>query len=57
MKLKIVYKYLDIIFKPSGSFSEAINQSSKKACKALFFLYSQIIIIRKYECEFICQTI
>ena len=30
------YKYLGIILKPSGTFSEAINQLSKKANKAIF---------------------
>ena len=30
------YKYLGIIFKPSGSFTEAINQLAKKASKAIF---------------------
>ena len=30
------YKYLGIIFKPSGTFSEAINYLCKKASKALF---------------------
>lgn len=30
------YKYLGIIFKPSGSFTEAIKQLGKKANKALF---------------------
>ena len=30
------YKYLGIIFKPSGSFTEAIDQLAKKASKAIF---------------------
>ena len=30
------YRYLGIIFKPSGSFTEAINQLAKKASKAIF---------------------
>lgn len=36
VELACEYKYLGIIFKPSGSFSYAINQLSKKACKAMF---------------------
>jgi hypothetical protein len=30
------YKYLGILFKPSGIFSDAINYLSKNACKAMF---------------------
>jgi hypothetical protein len=30
------YKYLGILFKPSGTFSDAIDYLSKKACKAMF---------------------
>ena len=30
------YRYLGIIFKPSGSFTEAIDQLAKKASKAIF---------------------
>ena len=30
------YKYLGILFKPSGTFSDAINYLSKNACKAMF---------------------
>lgn len=36
------YKYLGIIFKPSGSFSEAINYLCKKALKALFCIRKAI---------------
>jgi hypothetical protein len=30
------YKYLGILFKPSGTFSDAIDYLSRKACKAMF---------------------
>ena len=43
------YRCLGIIFKPSGSLTEAINQLAKKFSKA-FFLYSKITVFRKYEC-------
>lgn len=36
IELTSEYKYLGIIFKPSGSFKEAANQLSKKAIKAMF---------------------
>jgi hypothetical protein len=36
LELVSEYKYLGIIFKPSGSFSFAINYLSKKASKAMF---------------------
>ena len=36
------YKYLGIIFKPSGSFTDAINYLYKKALKASFFIRKAI---------------
>ena len=42
------YKYLGILFKPSGTFSDVIDYLSKKACKAMFCirknLYSNKVI-------------
>ena len=32
------YKYLRIIFKPSGSFTDAISYICKKAIKSSFFI-------------------
>ena len=36
------YKYLGIIFKPSGSFTEAINYLCKKASKASFCIRKDV---------------
>jgi parvulin-like peptidyl-prolyl isomerase len=36
------YNYLGIIFKPSGSFTEAINQLDKKASKAIFCIRKSV---------------
>ena len=40
------YKYLGILFKPSGTFSDAIDYLSKKACKAIF-AYVKVCILTK----------
>jgi hypothetical protein len=37
------YKYLSIIFKPSGSFPYATDQQSKKACKAMFCIQKYLL--------------
>ena len=37
------YKYLGIVFKPSGVFSEAINLLCKKASKAIFCIKKMLI--------------
>jgi hypothetical protein len=37
------YKYLGIIFKPSGSFPYATDQLSKKACKAMFCIQKSLL--------------
>jgi hypothetical protein len=37
------YKYLGIIFKPSGSFLYATDQLSKKACKAMFCIQKSLL--------------
>ena len=36
------YKYLGIIFKPSGSFPYATDQLSKKACKAMLCIHKSL---------------
>jgi hypothetical protein len=38
-----VYKYLGIIFKPSGSFLCATDLLSKKACKAMFCIQKSLL--------------
>ena len=55
LELMSEYKYLGIIFKPSGSFSFAINYLSKKASKAMFCIRNTIF--RKTECHFTSKTL
>ena len=55
LELVSEYKYLGIIFKPSGSFSFAINYLSKKTSKAMFCI-RKTLYSEKTECLFTSKT-